>query len=52
MKAVIRRQKLSIHHEAREGHEEWTIGLKKEQTSRPSFSPFVLFETFVMIYAG
>ena len=38
-----------IHHEAHEGHEERTTGLKKRPDFIMIFSSFVLFVSFVVV---
>ena len=45
------RTELSIHHEAHEGQERWMAGLEKRGKFNQVFSSFVIFVTFVVIYA-
>jgi hypothetical protein len=45
-------QGFSIHHEAREGHEERRTGLEKRPNFNIFFSAFVLFVSFVVVYTG
>ena len=43
------KQGFFVHHEAHEGHEEQTTGLKKGPDFNMMFSSFVLFVSFVVI---